>query len=58
MRSKRSDDKPEQGDLPSRLDADGPKDRALFERLSAKLLRLESDAMELAAAMRQKPKVS
>lgn len=58
MRNERSDDEPEQGDLPSRLNVDGAKDRALFERLSAKLLRLEGEAMRLAAAMRQKPKPS
>ena len=57
MRSKRGDDELE-GVLPSGLDADCPKDRDMLERLSAKLLRLEREAMQLAATMRQKPKPS
>lgn len=57
MRSKRSDDEAEAA-LPAGLDCDCPKDRDFLERLSAKLLRLEAEAMQLAATMRQKPKAS
>ena len=53
---KRKDDELDQGALPPRLDTDHPKDRDLLDRLSAKLLRLDREAMQLAAAMRQKPK--
>jgi len=57
MRNNRSDDEAE-GGLPAGLDSDRPKDRDLLERLSAKLLRLEAEAMQLATTMRQKPKAS
>ena len=58
MRSKRSNDELEQGALPSRLGTDRAKDRDLLERLNAKLVRLEREALQLAATMRQKPKVT
>ena len=58
MSAKRADDDQEAGSLPHGLDADSPKDRDLLDRLSAKLLRLDRQAMRLAAAMRQKPKPS
>jgi hypothetical protein len=53
---KRKDDELDHGALPPRLDTDHPKDRDLLDRLSAKLLRLDREAMQLAATMRQKPK--
>ena len=56
MRMKRKDDELDHGALPPRLDTDHPKDRDLLDRLSAKLLRLDREAMQLAATMRQKPK--
>jgi hypothetical protein len=56
MCAKRKDDELDQGALPPRLDADHPKDRALLDRLTAKLLRLNGEAVQLAATMRQKPK--
>lgn len=58
MSAKRADDDLETGSLPSALDTDHPKHRDLLERLSAKLLRLDREAVRLAAAMRQKPKPS
>lgn len=57
MRRERGDDDLD-GELPSRLDAEGPEQRALLERLSAKWRRLEGEALNLAATMRQKPKTS
>ena len=56
MRMKRKDDELDQGALPPGLDTDHPKDRDLLDRLSAKLLRLDREARQLAATMRQKPK--
>lgn len=56
MSKARCDDELEHGGPPDRLDTDHPRDRALLERLSAKLLRLDREALLLAAAMRQKPK--
>jgi hypothetical protein len=56
MSAERADDDLESGSLPSRLDADHPKDRDFLERLSAKFLRLDNEAVRLAATMRQKPK--
>lgn len=56
MSAKRADDDQEAGSLPHGFDADPPKDRALLDRLSARLLRLDREAMRLAATMRQKPK--
>ena len=56
MRDERSDDDLEQGAFG--LDADRPKERDLLERLSRKLLRLDREAMQLAATMRQKTKLS
>ena len=58
MGSKRYDHEEPEQPLPSRLDTDLPRDRDLLERLSAKLRRLDSEALRLAAAMRQKPKPS
>lgn len=55
MSAKRADDDQEAG-LPHGLDADSPRDRDLLDRLSAKLLRLDREALRLAATMRQKPK--
>lgn len=52
--SKRVDDELE----PSSIEADCPRDRALIERLCSKLLRLDREAMDLAATMRQKLKSS
>lgn len=57
MRTKRDDDEAEAA-LPARLDTDRPKDRDLLERLSAKWLRLEGEAVRLATTMRQKPKAT
>jgi hypothetical protein len=56
MSAKRADDDLEAGSLPDGFDADSPRDRDLLDRLSAKLLRLDREAMHLAAVMRQKPK--
>jgi len=56
--SKRIEDELEAGGTPSSIEADCPKDRALLERLCSKLLRLEREAMNLAATMRQKLKSS
>lgn len=47
----------EAGALPANLDSDHPKDRDLLDRLSAKLLRHDREALRLAAAMRGKPKL-
>jgi hypothetical protein len=55
MRSNRGEDDLEQA---SGLDADRPKERDLLDRLSAKLLRLDREAVRLAATMRQKAKPS
>jgi hypothetical protein len=52
--SKRVEDELE----PSSIEADCPRDRALIERLCSKLLRLDREAMDLAATMRQKLKSS
>lgn len=57
MRSKHGDDQADSV-LHTSLDSDPPEERDLLDRLSAKLLRLEREALELAAAMRQKPKAS
>lgn len=57
MHGNRGEDDLEQG-LASGFDADRPKERDLLERLNAKLLRLERDAVRLAATMRQKVKPS
>jgi hypothetical protein len=56
MSAECGDDDLETGSLPVGLEADHPKDRDLLERLTAKLLRLDREAMRLAATMRQKPK--
>jgi hypothetical protein len=56
--SKRVEDELEPGGTPSSIDADCPRDRALLERLCAKLLRLDREAMDLAATMRRKLKSS
>ena len=56
MSAKRADDDREAGLFPNDLDAASPRDRDLLDRLSAKLLRLDREAMRLAATMRQKPK--
>lgn len=56
MSKTRDNDELEHGGPTDRLDADHPRERALLDRLSAKLLRLDRDALLLAAAMRQKPK--
>jgi hypothetical protein len=56
MRGKRSDDELEQSG--SGLDADRPKEHDMLERLSQKLLRLDREAMELAATMRRKAKTT
>ncbi|MFO0987894.1 MAG: hypothetical protein U1F37_11090 [Alphaproteobacteria bacterium] len=58
MGAERSGDDLEPGTLPARLDSDHPKDRDLLDRLSAKLLRLEREALHLATTMRGKPKLS
>lgn len=57
MRRERGDDDLDV-DLPSKLDAERPEHRALLDRLSAKWRRLEGEALNLAATMRQKPKTS
>ena len=57
MSSKRNDDDLETGALPGEFDSE-PKDRALLDRLSAKLLRLDREAVQLAATMRRKPRLS
>jgi hypothetical protein len=54
MHRKRSDDELEQSG--SGLDADRPKERDMLERLSQKLMRLDREAMQLAATMRRKAK--
>lgn len=56
MTSKHSDDELDYGAPRSGLERDRPKDHDLLERLSAKLLRLNREAGNLAATMRQKVK--
>ena len=56
MRGERSDDELEQ--CGSGLDADRPKERDMLDRLSQKLLRLDREALQLAATMRRKAKLS
>lgn len=58
MGSKLKDDDLEAGALPGEFDSDHPKDRALLDRLSAKLLRLDREAVQLAATMRRKPRLT
>jgi hypothetical protein len=54
----RDDDESDLGATSSGLDTDRVKDRALLDRLCAKLLRLDREAVNLAATMRQKLKSS
>jgi hypothetical protein len=56
MRSNRGEDDPQQG--ASGFDEDRPRTQDLLERLTAKLLRLDREAVRLAATMRQKAKPS
>ncbi len=58
MQGKRADIEPGVIGPPENINDDRPEDRDLLERLTAKLRRLDREAMRLAATMRQKPKLS